>query len=167
MRKILKLPALDRLKQVLKYCPESGVFTWIEAPKVHPKLQGKIAGGTATGYVVIRIDNKKYRAHRLAWLYFYGEEPSGDIDHKNGNTFDNSIENLRIATNPQNQANRTRNHGRLLPKGVRKISSGMFNARIGFEKKQIYLGVFSNVHDAEMAYLSAAKKYYGEFARAS
>lgn len=165
--KALALPSLSRLKDVLSYDCNTGIFTWVIPPKGHPRLFGRAAGCISTGYSLIKIDNQKYKSHRLAWLYFYGEEPAGDIDHINGNRLDNSISNLRIATNPQNQANRSRNKNKSLPKGVRKIGYGMFQARISFNRKQISLGAYKTVEDAEAAYFSASKKYYGNFARAS
>ena len=68
-------------------------------------LVGDIAGRVNDrGYRVISVKNKRYRAHRLAWLVYYGCEPSGFIDHINQDKDDNSIKNLRIATKSQKHA---------------------------------------------------------------
>lgn len=157
----------ERLRELLRYVPESGLFFWMRPPKQHPRLQEYAAGGIATGYVAIKIDGKKYKAHRLAWLYVHGKWPDGDLDHINGCPLDNRITNLRIATNPQNQANRLRDRNKTTPKGVRHLPSGKFQARISVNKKQILLGTFHSPAEAQNAYLQAAKKFYGEFARAS
>ena len=157
----------ERLRTLLRYAPESGLFFWVQPPKRHPRLQEYAAGGISTGYVTIKIDGKKYRAHRLAWLYVHGKWPDGDLDHINGCPLDNRIANLRIASNPQNQANRTRERDKATPKGVRQLPSGRFQARISVNKKQIPLGAFHSQAEAQNAYLVAAKKFYGEFARAS
>ena len=75
----------ERLKEVLDYNPKTGIFT----------KNGKIAGTTnSNGYIVIGIDIHRIMAHRLAWLYIYGEEPNV-IDHINRIRNDNSITNLR------------------------------------------------------------------------
>lgn len=156
---------LARLKQVLRYEPEKGIFIWIKAPKNHPRMQEYLAGGIASGYVMIKIDGHKYKAHRLAWLYMHGQWPSGDLDHINGCPLDNRLENLRIATNPQNQANRLRDRDKDTPKGVRRLPSGKFQARITVSKKQILLGTFDSSDEAQAAYFHAANQHYGNFAR--
>lgn len=156
---------LERLKEVLRYEPEKGVFFWVRAPKNHPRLQEYLAGGIASGYVMIKIDGQKYKAHRLAWLYVHGEWPHGDLDHINGCPLDNRLDNLRIATNPQNQANRVRDSGKKTPKGVRLLPSGKFQARITVTHKQILLGTFDTPDAAQAAYFQAAQHHYGNFAR--
>ena len=57
------------------------------------------------GYVVIGVDNKIYRAHRLVWFYVNGEFPDGDLDHINRIKTDNRIANLRCVTKAQNIQN--------------------------------------------------------------
>ena len=156
---------VERLKEVLQYDPEKGLFFWKLAPKNHQRLQEYAAGGIATGYVMIKIDGHKYKAHRLAWLYMNGVWPSGDIDHINGCPLDNRMANLRIATNPQNQANRLRDRGKDTPKGVRKLPSGRFQARITVTNRQILLGTFESSDEAQEAYFQASNQHYGEFAR--
>lgn len=157
----------DRLRTILRYDPETGLFHWLSPPKGHPRLIGYVAGGITTGYVLIKIDGRKYKAHRLAWLYVHGAWPPGDLDHANGSPLDNRLSNLRIATNPENQANRFRDRGKALPKGVRKLASGRFQARISIKKRQCHLGSFDTADEAQAAYMAAAKNHYGKFARAA
>src|SRR4051812_10110856 len=97
----------ERLLELLYYYPETGIFRW----KVHRRPQsppGTIAGCYQSKKRVQRIEleGKAYLAHRLAWLYVHGVWPEDQIDHINGNPSDNRIENLRLANNSQNQANR-------------------------------------------------------------
>jgi len=47
------------------------------------------------GYIIIKINRKDYQAHRLAWLYEYGNFPKQTIDHINRIKTDNRICNLR------------------------------------------------------------------------
>lgn len=157
----------QRLKEVLTYDEVSGLFAWANPPKYHPGLKAYIAGGITTGYVLIKIDGRKYKAHRLAWLYVHGKWPAGDLDHINGCPLDNRISNLRIATNPQNQANRRRDRGKETPKGVRVLPSGRYQARISVNKQLHHLGTFDTAEQAQQAYADAARHYYQDFARAA
>jgi hypothetical protein len=50
---------------------------------------------------------------------------------------------------------------------VRILPSGKFNARISFNKKLISLGTFDTEQFAGAAYLQAARKFYGKYARGS
>lgn len=94
------------LKKKLDYCPKSGIFTWIQAPR-GSRGKGCLAGhvDSSHGYVTIRINKEKYYAHRLAWLYMYGVVPE-EIDHINHDRQDNSITNLRNGTHQDNVNNR-------------------------------------------------------------
>ncbi len=58
------------------------------------------------GYLAVRVFGKAYKVHRVIWAFHYGEWPSGQIDHINGDTTDNRIENLRCVDNVENGRNR-------------------------------------------------------------
>ncbi len=153
----------DRVMAFLDYNPETGIFIWKKAPRFHPEVLGREAGGVIAGYLKIKIDGKKYSAHRLAWLIVHGTLPPL-VDHKNRNTLDNRIENLREATRLGN----SRNHGRTinrsgLPVGVRAIPSGRFQARIRDDGRAVHLGAFNTSEEASTAYQSARRQIFGEF----
>ena len=64
----------QRLKQRLHYNPDTGIFTWRAPEKRGHNPEGWIAGShCGKGYLVIGVDKKVYKAHRLAWLYMTGE----------------------------------------------------------------------------------------------
>src|SRR4029434_9631151 len=96
----------ERLREVLTYDPESGLFLWNITTSNRVRA-GDIAGNTENhyGYRRIGIDGKLYRGARLAWLYMKGEWPPGRVDHKNRNRIDDRWENLRLCTHAQNVAN--------------------------------------------------------------
>lgn len=158
----------ERLKQLLHYDPETGVFTWI-AHQRRPDLIGTVAGFDAHGYVGISVDRKKYPAHSLAWLYVYGEMPLSELDHKNRVRSDNRIRNLRKATRKQNACNQSPR--KASKTGVVGVSidaqTGKFRAHITVDAKMIHLGRFSVIDDAIVARRSAERQYFGEFASAS
>jgi len=74
-------------------------------------VKGSIAGNTNNGYRRISITHNGKKAHvaahRLHWFMVYGEVPD-KIDHINRNRLDNRIENLRLASQSQNNRNRTK-----------------------------------------------------------
>ena len=127
-------------------------------------MQGQQAGATLTGYVMIKIDGKRYGAHRLAWLYVHGKMPGSRIDHRDGDPLNNALDNLRQATQAQNCANAKRWSGKTLPKGVRRNGSG-YTARISFEKSLRHIGTFPTPEEAAAAYYTEAVRLYGQFAR--
>lgn len=95
----------DRVRELLSYDPDTGIFTWCVARPGMPA--GSIAGWCdEKGYRRISIDDTPYRAHRLAWLWVHGVWPSSELDHRNQVKSDNRIENLREVTRAQNQQNR-------------------------------------------------------------
>lgn len=137
----------SRLKEVLSYDPNTGVFTWI-------KRNGNVAGGKDShGYIIIKVDNKSYKAHRLAWLYIHGYFPENDTDHLNGIRDANRLENLHEATrrcNQQNckirQDNTSGFPGVSWDKPVKK-----WKAYISINRKQKYLGCHPTALDAALA----------------
>lgn len=145
-----------RLHELLIYVPESGVFTWRVSRG--SRSQGSTAGTPdAIGYSLIRIDGTFYKAHRLAWMYVNGEFTPHGIDHINRNKSDNSIANLRPATqmqNLQNQSISKRNTSGY--QGVNWHSQRKkWRAEIAVNKKTYHLGLFENISDAIFARDSA------------
>jgi len=83
----------QRLKEVLNYDAESGVFTWTVTRT--RAVNGRVAGNVDShGYWIIGIDGVRHNSHRLAWLYVYGFYPK-EVDHQNHDRADNRLVNLR------------------------------------------------------------------------
>ncbi len=155
----------ERLRELLHYNPETGVFTWVV--KRRGVRVGAMAGtvSSTNGYRIIRLDYRAYQAHRLAWLWMVGGWPKGQIDHLNCNKVDNRWCNLREATPTQNTRNRpVRRDNRIGFKGVARANH-RWQARIWVNGKRFHIGCFDSPEDAHNAYAAAAKEYFGEFAR--
>lgn len=89
------------------------------------------------------------------------------VDHINGDGLDNRRENLRLATNSQNQMNkRVPKNNRSGYKGVLYLRrKRKWQASITINRKQIQLGRFASKDDAIAARQAAEIKYFGEFRR--
>jgi hypothetical protein len=150
-----------RLKELLRYEPKTGQFFW-QVDKSTTKTGDRAGSMNDNKYEQIDVDGKKYKSHRLAWLYVYGYFPER-LDHKNRNKSDNRIANLREATRSQNGANskvQRTNHTGL--KGVTQHGRG-WQACVGHVGKRVYLGTFDTKKEAHIAYCEAAERLYGEF----
>lgn len=157
---------LLKLSEQLSYNPNTGLFVW-KVAKQKVKA-GSIAGSwRKVGYVGILFEGKAYLAHRLAWLFMYGEFPPEMVDHINGDKSDNRIDNLRAATRSQNNRNskvsRLSRHGikgaRWDAKGKRWVASA---AHLGNRK---YLGSFKTSEEAQQAYIDFVNRVEPGFCR--
>jgi hypothetical protein len=150
----------ERLLEVLDYDPVTGVFTWRVS---RPKCRAGDAAGSLEprGYRVIKVDGKRYYAHRLAWFYVYGRWPTDEVDHRFGVKDDNRIGELREATPKLNQQNRSRaNRGSVCASlGVRRMGR-RYQARIKLNGKHIHLGTYDTEAEAATQYLTAKAKYH-------
>ena len=120
-------PAL--MRQLVDYDPDTGAMYWRRRPVGmfshgrHTQERSariwnaqnagrKIENRSSNGYLSVHVGvggRRSILAHRVAWCLFYGEWPSGMIDHMNGERDDNRIANLRIASPSENGRNRRKN----------------------------------------------------------
>jgi len=149
----------QELQEVLDYEPLTGLFRWKVQRGSRGKI-GSIAGSPhKNGYVVIRVFDKKYLAHRLAFMWMVGCFPNEGTDHLNHIKNDNRWNNLRECSNEENMKNRP-----LSPKnktgqhGVR-FKKNLWEAQITLKGKTIYLGGFLEFHEAVNARKNAEVLY--------
>lgn len=157
----------ERLREVLDYDPDTGIFTWKYRPELVGSLNatntlraGKTAGSVTHRYIQIMINKKMHYAHRLAWMYINGDFEDGEIDHINGNKHDNRIENLRLVNRSQNNQNRSvlsKNLSGFLGVSWHK-ATGLWRARGALGEHDRVLGYFSTPEEAA----SVAQKWREE-----
>jgi len=96
-------------------------------------------------------------------------DPTIEVDHKNHDGLNNQRENLRVCFRSQNMSNTRKRQGTSSQfKGVtwqeQDGKSGKWKAQIRLNKRQTYLGLFSDPIDAAMAFDDAARQHFGAFA---
>ena len=154
------LPALDRLKELLSYSPETGKI--IHRLTRGQGKSGQEAGTPANGYRQIYVDMTPYKAHRLAWKLHHGSDPKGQIDHKNGVSSDNRIANLRDVSPLENSRNRhvaKSNSGHIGISFCRR--SHRYVAYIGLGDRTVHLGQFVRLKCAVTARECGEEWLYG------
>lgn len=122
---------------------------------------------SGTGYAVGLIPQEgRFRLvymHRLV----IGAAPDTLVDHINADTLDNRRSNLRLATPEQNGQNKQLNPlSETLLKGVGwHKRRRKYHARIQLQGMRYHLGYFVDAESAALAYDSAARMLFGEYAR--
>lgn len=159
-----KYPSQRELLEIFDY--DDGVLIW-KNPSRKKCYTGKPVGDVDPKgqYIRVRLKRKTLLVHRIIYIMHYGYiDEHIQIDHINNNRKDNRIENLRPCSNMQNQWNRRKSKMKTndCPKGVYPHKN-KFRAKITKNKKEIHLGLFWTIKDAERAYNNAAKEIQGEF----
>jgi len=87
------------------------------------------------------------------------------VDHKDGNTLNNTKKNLRICTPKENSRNaKTPVNNTSGKKGV-SIRNNRFCANIKIDNKTVYIGTYDTIEEAYNEYCRMATKHFGDFAR--
>jgi hypothetical protein len=132
----------------------------------HGKNAGKIAGGTNSshGYRDVKIEGKLYLAHRIIYLHCHGYLPAV-IDHIDNDKLNNRVENLRPATKAENGYNSKLS--KVNTSGIKGVSwhkaTQKWQVVMKANGKQIWLGCYSDIKDAEAAAKKNREQLHGEF----
>jgi hypothetical protein len=127
---------------------------------------GKKAGVPhSKGYVQVAYKGNLYMEHRLIFLYHHGYVPAF-VDHINGVRNDNRIENLREATQSQNNYNmKTPKRNTSGVKGItRNCNNKKWRVQISINGKNKYIGSFQDIEIAKACIEQVRIKHHGEFA---
>lgn len=169
--------SVEQIRTFLEYSPDTGTLIWKTrnaasfygnaaytsgvANRWNRERAGKQAGVIGKrGYRQIHIAKLDYKAHRIAWAIYYGEWPSGPIDHINHVKDDNRITNLRIAdarTNARNKSRASNNSSG--ETGVHfHRPSGVWHARINHDGGRLHVGAFLTKEEAFRARRDASER---------
>lgn len=153
----------ELVKELFDY--KDGQLYWKKSVSKRCKA-GEVAGHIGQrGYWRVGINYKRYTTHRIVFLMFHGYLPEC-IDHIDGNSLNNKIENLREASTSENLRNSkisVRNTS-----GVKGVSwdkkKKSWSVLIMVNYKQIRIGRFKDLKLAKLAAQEARNKYHKDFA---
>jgi hypothetical protein len=153
----------ELVKDLLEY--RNGILYWKKQTSTRTPIGSKAGKIDTKGYLIIGLNYKKYKAHRIIFLMFNGYLPA-TIDHIDGNRLNNKIENLREVTVSQNMQNsKTYKSSKSGIKGVSwEKDRNKWKVQVMLDGKN---RVVRNLESLELAQLVAQElrnKYHGEFA---
>lgn len=157
---------VEELKAWLHYEPETGIFRWIQKPNRCIPIRSEAGHKEKNGYYRIRLNGKVYGLHRLAWFYMTGTWPMPTCDHRDGDQANNKWENLRQASNAENQFNHKISAANTSGiKGVRwEEHRQKWSASFKFKYQTIRLGRFRVLQDAIDAITTKRNELHGSYA---
>lgn len=161
----MNLVTPDYLRQILHYEPSTGVFTR-KVTLCGRALAGSVVGVRGFGgYLTVKIDDRRYSLHRLAWLYMTGAWPTDQVDHIDGDPANNRFSNLREASSQLNCRNRRRAK-RTSSTGLIGVGAqyGKFQASIKVNGKKQHLGTFATKEAAHAAYVATRNRLFPDCA---
>lgn len=148
----------EEARQLFFYDSEDGVLRWRnDGPR--GRRSGDVAGTKITnqGYPYVTVNGRLTLVHRIIWAVVYGRWPDSQIDHVNGITTDNRIENLREATPAQNMQNKRkyRNSTSRFVGVYYDARDKRWRAEIRVNGRRHHLGSFRYEESARDAYVNA------------
>jgi len=165
-----ELPTQQYLIECFGYEPEVGDLIWKIRPREHfetkqgwsyfnNNVAGTIAGSkTSPRHIHLKLDGIGCKAHRIIWKMIYGIEPTYVIDHIDGDSKNNKLNNLRDI--PQEMNMKNRKVGKLNKSGYLGVhfcnKSKRWRAELNFNRKKTFLGHFIT---EELAALEHELKY--------
>lgn len=128
--KLKKLPSREELRSLFDYLPQGILIRKSTNKPVYLRLN--------RGRYIVYINSESYRLSRVIYAWHFSDPGNLQIDHINGNKKDDRIENLRVATNSQNNAAKCNS------KGYFKNKNGKWVVDIMKDGKHNRLGTFAN-----------------------
>lgn len=182
------LPPIEFLEECFEYNPDTGLLKWRVRPEHHfpdkpaefLRWNNRFAGTpVGTKNPTIRGDHARLQFdllyqgkrcvianHIVIFALMKVDVPCHlEVDHINGDGWDNRWANLRLASRQDNCRNRRKRRGHCenMPKGV--FSTGVsFRAKIGIApRKYLNSPLFTSPEEAQGWYLEMAQKCHGVF----
>lgn len=162
-----------RVFEVLDVYPEQGIIRWkVDRGK---RKAGDLAGSLWKSYkqkdceywrVDLKFGPERFRlgAYQIIFFYVHGYLPKV-IDHIDGVSTNDCIDNLRPCNHSQNSANSRKRKSASKYRGVYYEKRGnKWVARITHKLQHIHIGTFDTEELAAKAYNAKALECFGDFA---
>lgn len=164
------MPAVQRVRELLSYNPNTGVFTWRVARAGRPAgapagCLGQVHSGARLSFV-IGIEGRSCYAQRVAWALMTGAWPETLVAFRDDDPTNLRWINLMAATTLSNRQRRmdvppnslTGVLGARLQK--RKTGPDKFSASIRAGGCTHHLGTFASEDEAHHAYMEAKQRLH-------
>lgn len=126
------------------------------------------AGGRDKKRIVIQVMGQRFFAHQVIWIMFHEDLPPAPltIDHEDLNPLNNRIENLRVASPTEQQANSLLQSNNTSGfKGVSYNPNKNKGKPFRAVCKNKHIGWFKTAEEAAEAYDAETVKLFGSFAK--
>lgn len=157
---------IQALRAQFSYSPSTGAFERT-AKRSGPNPQSRTGSRNGGGYLRLRFFSKKHYVHVLAWAHYHGRWSRLSIDHIDGDTSNNKIENLREATHQQNCCNRRRRVNNL--SGVKGVcwdrQHNKYRVQITANGRRVFQALASTLDEAADIYEKHSAIHHGAFSR--
>ncbi len=155
--------SVEDLIETFHFNPETGLI--VNACRRSNHAKDALAGGPRVSkengiyYWRIYFKNKSYNAHRLMYFVATGIDPGHlYVDHRNQDTLDNRIKNLRLVTIKENNNNKSiYGSKKVMNVGVKLLDNGLYQINI---EDYIYPKLFEKLPDAIRTRYSLLHDYY-------
>jgi hypothetical protein len=124
-------------------------------PRFHPRA--------ARWRWFVRLHGKDCARHRIIFFLAFGLQPP-EIDHRDGDSLNDRVSNLRAADRFTNGTNRRNQLGKIsgAPKGVTPVGK-RWVAQIMTHGIHYHIGTYDSADAAHQAYCQKAKELHGAF----
>ena len=159
-----RTPTQEELCELFEY--RDGSIYWRNTSSTMAQAGSKAGCVNGRGYLVVGIKYKKYLVHRIIWA-MHGNDPAAVLDHINGDTQDNKIENLRASTHTENMCNAKRSKRNT--SGVKGVSwnktARKWIGSVWYQYKMHKTPPFDSKEECAAAVMTLRCGLHGEFAR--
>jgi hypothetical protein len=165
MQEIIKLP-IKGFEGLYEVHSDGRIFSIRNNIFLKPNNSGTKENPYHFVYLYNESKNRCYIHRLIAKAFIENPLNLATVDHINGDSSDNRVENLRWATQCQQTQNTKKHPGKNKYKGVFFVEYlQKWRVTVRVNGKQLWIGAFKDEVDAAIAYNEAVIKYHGEFAR--